>query len=422
MKSFYNQFANYIEKRFKVDAHYFLKGGFWLTAGQATSILFGLITTVLFAHYLSESDYGIYKYLTGLAAILASFSLTGLGQAILQASAKKIYGFYRKTMVISFKYNLTVALFSLATAFYYWFNENMVLALGCLMIGILQPFINTFQFIPTYLLGRKQFKETTILQTVKMLIVSVVSIVTLFYTNNIIVLFFAYLFISLITNLVSHLVYNPKKEEIQEEIFAKYLNYAKHTSLRNIISVLVQKADTVIIFTQLGAVELAVYSIATVVPEQIKGSLKNLSNLLLPKYAAHSNLEQLKKSVPKRSLQLFVLLLLITIIYLIVAPYLYQFIFPKYPDAIFYSQISALSLPAFILFIPFNILQAQLQEKVLYKLTLYSSLFQIIVVAVGILYFGLLGAIIARIGYRIFYMVIVYFYLYKSEFLKSDLN
>lgn len=413
MHSLYKNFAAAIEKRFKIDASYFLSGGFWLTLGQGSSILFGLATTVLFAHFLSEANYGVYKYLIGISGILASFSLTGLGQSVLQTAAKQYYGFYKETLKLNFLYSLGITLAGTIGATYYWLNDNFTLATGCILIALLQPIINTYQYIPSFLQGSKRFKESTILHTVRMIIVSGISICTLFFTVNVVILFAAFLASYLVTNILSYLFFSTKESPVPDEILTRYIKYAKHTSLRNILSSIAQKADTIIIFTQLGAIELAIYSIANVVPEQIKGSLKNVSVLLLPKYAKHNNVEVLKKSVPKRSFQLFLILSIVSFAYIIVAPYVYGFIFPKYPDAVLYSQISALSFPFFILFIPYSILQSQLSEKLLYKLTLLSSVFQITVIILGTLYFGIMGAIIAKILHRIFFAIITYLFMLK---------
>jgi O-antigen/teichoic acid export membrane protein len=199
------------------------------------------------------------------------------------------------------------------------------------------------------------------------------------------------------------------------EIANQYINYAKSTSIRNIISSVSNRLDTVLIFTQLGAAELALYTIATIIPEQIKASFKNLASLLLPKYARHENITVLRRSVPKRSAQLFLLLFAVTVLYIIAAPYLYQLLFPKYQDAVLLSQISALAFPTFILYIPYSILQSRLAESELHKITLYSSIFQVITIFGFIFFFGLLGAIIARLLYRVIFMLTVYGYFHKIK-------
>lgn len=415
MQALYIYIADKIELYFRIDARYYLSGGFWLTLGQGVTISFGLLTTVLFANVLSETDYGVYKYLIGLAVLLSSLSLTGLGQSIIQTAAKKYYGFYTQTLRTNFLYSLPITAVSMAASGYYYLNENMTLAIGCLLVAAIQPFINTFGFVQLFLQGSRRFKESTTMQAARVFVVALISLGTLYLTENIILLFAAYLIGQFITNFASHMVFRPNYNYVPDDVFAKYKNYAKHTSVRNIVANVANRMDTVLIFTQLGAVELAIYTIATIIPEQIKGSFKNMTSLLLPKYAQETDITILIKSVPKRSFQLFLLLLAITIVYILLAPYLYELLFPKYLDAVIYSQIAALAFPTFILYIPYSILQSQLEDKYLYIINLTTSVIQIVSLAFFVLTFGLVGAIIARIIYRISFLIIVCLALYTQN-------
>ena len=137
----YVAFANFLQKKLNFDAHYFLKGGFWLGLTQAITILGGLATSILFAHYLTPESFGIYRYLIGLSALFAAFSLTGLGQSILQTAAKGYYNFYAETLKMNFLYSLIISITATIGSLYYALNENFLLAGGCLSIALLQPLI-----------------------------------------------------------------------------------------------------------------------------------------------------------------------------------------------------------------------------------------------------------------------------------------
>lgn len=407
----YSSAANFLQKKFNFDAHYFLKGGFWLSLTQIIVVLAGILTTSLFAHYMSETDYGIYRYLIGLAVLLSSFSLTGLGQSILQTAAKKYYQFYQETIRLNFLYSLSITVISLGGAVYYFINENLILSLGCILIAIFQPIINGFQNTQVFLQGSRRFREATIAQGIKVLIVSLASIAALFLSESILILFLVYLGVNSLVNVLFHIIYRPQHTpQTPPEVSVQYVAYAKSTSIRNIISSVSNRLDTVLIFTQLGAAELAIYTIATIIPEQIKASFKNLASLLLPKYAKHDDMRILKKSVPRRSLQLLLLLLPVTIIYIIAAPYIYELLFPKYEEAVFLSQLISISFPAMIAMIPASILQSHLKEKALYQNQIFEATIFTILLCVLVLKFGVIGAVIARVTTR-YITGILYFYL-----------
>ncbi|MEN9920413.1 MAG: hypothetical protein RL538_306 [Candidatus Parcubacteria bacterium] len=411
----YNYLADFLHKKFHIDAHYFLKGGFWLSVTQGIVVLSGLISTALFAHHLSENTYGVYRYLIGLAAILASFSLTGIGESILQTAAKKYYNFYQETLKINFLYSCGISIAGIIGAIYYWINSNEVLALGCLLIATFQPFINTLQFIPAYLQGDHRYKEATINQLIKTLIVTIASIIVLFQTNNVLLLFATYLMTQTLANLVSYTIYKKNQTSIRtpDEVKNSYIKYAKHTSFRNAISLIANRLDAVVIFSSLGAASLAVYTIAIIVPEQIKGSLKNLMALLVPKYS-RSETNFNSRYIKKRSVQIFLLLSFVTGVYILIAPYIYSVIFPKYAESILYSQIFALSIPSFVFYIPYSILKVKLDEKALYRITFTSSVTQISLLLVMTTLFGIIGTIISNVIYRYILAGIVYYNYYKS--------
>jgi O-antigen/teichoic acid export membrane protein len=412
MRPFYTALADKLEKHFRVDARYFLSGGFWLGVGQITTVGFGLITTVLFANFLSATDYGIYKYLIGLAALFSVFSLSGLGQSIIQTAAQKYDSFYRETLRINFLYSIPISIIAGTASLYYFWNENIVLSLGCLFIACIQPFIGVFQFTPAYLTGKQQFKETTILQTIKIIFSSAALLAVLYFTTNIIVLFAAYLVIQLILNLLSYWFYAPESAgPTPAALLQEYVSYAKHTSVRNVISNIAYRLDSIIIFTQLGAVELAIYTIANIVPEQIKGTFKSISTLILPRYAQQENVSLAKKSMPKRSTQLFFIYTAITIVYIALSPFLYELLFPKYEDISIYTQLIALSFPAAIATLPYSLLQAQRKDRELHMFNIQSSVLLIVLTVTLIPFFGITGAIIAKIISRYSNLFLSFFYL-----------
>jgi O-antigen/teichoic acid export membrane protein len=413
----YSPLANFLQKTFRFDAHYFLRGGFWLISSQFILIIFGLATSVFFANYLEETEFGKYRYLISISIILSSFSLSGLGQSILQTAIKKYYYFYTESVRLSLIYNLGISFSGIIGAIYYFINENITLAIGCLLIAILQPVITTFSFVPGFLQGQKKFRESTFTQVLKSLLVAISSLVGLYFTHNILILFFIYLSSQALTGFISHFLYRPAKntgELYTQEIKNQYISYAKHTSIRNIISTIAFRLDSVLLFTSLGALELAVYTIATQIPEQIKGSFKNLSSLLFPKYSNHSDIKTIKISIAKKSLQLFIILVAISIIYSMIAPFLYKLLFPKYLDAIFYSQLFSIAFPAYIYYLPLTALMSQLDDKKLYAFHIKTSIFQIFVTIAFVYTSGLLGAIIANLISQYTKMIYCYWLIFKN--------
>lgn len=400
---------------FRIDGHYFFSGTVWLTVIQAITVLGALIVTVVLANALDESEYGVYRYILGIGALLSSFSLTGVGQSVFQTAAQGHKWFYPLGIKKSLMYSLGITLSSLIGSIYYFLQNNIELALGCLLIAIFQPLLNTFQQIFPFLQGERRFRESTILQGIKTLIITIATVGTVYVTQDIFWLVFAYLLSNTATNLATHFLYRPKAvSNVDKAVLTRFMNYAKNTSIRNIISIIAFRIDSVIVFQQLGATQLAIYTIANILPDHIKASFKNIITLLVPKYALHDNMDSIKKSMLKRSLQLLIITVVVMILYIIIAPLIYTLLFPKYHQAILFSQIIVLSFPAMIALIPLSALQAHTKQKELNTLNIQISVVMIITTGLLTTTHGLIGAVLAKILSRYIGLFLAYYHFLKS--------
>jgi len=177
--------------------------------------------------------------------------------------------------------------------------------------------------------------------------------------------------------------------------------YAKHLSLINVISIIASYIDQFLAFHFLGPANLANYAFATSPPEQIKGLFKGLPDLALPKFSERTE-EELKKTMTRKIIILTVFTILVVAAYIILAPWFYKIFFPRYVDAIFLSQIFALSLLNTPSALIIGALTAHKKLKKLYLFNVVNPLFQILIMAVLTPLYGLIGLIIARIIARTF--------------------
>lgn len=397
------RFINFLESKYRVDASHFVYGGTWNTFSQIIVLFSSLIVSIVLTRELSENDFGTYRYLISLGLILSAFSLTGLGHSILQATARKNVQFFRKTFVYHVLYSTPLILISLIGSSYYLYAGNYVLSIGCLLIALLHPWLNIFNNILPFLRGGKRYKESTLVETVNSFIVGASLITTIFFTQNILVLFLVFLVSNIITKCCAYFffVYRDSKTELTLSTEDKrYLKYAKHLSLQNVMGALANRADSILIFQQLGAAELALYTVANMLPEQLKGTVKNLSGLLLQKYSSSNEQHIIQRGIPKRTTQIFLVLSAFTLLYILLSAVLYPLVYPKYPDAVLLTQIFALSFPAMAAVVPMSSLKARLDEKKLYKLQIFSSITTLSFLAVGILLFGVIGAVAGRVMSR----------------------
>lgn len=399
-KNWLYQFLRKTQKYTETDNVYLAKHGSWLFLGQIISALASFLLAIAFANLLDPVVYGNYKYILSLMGILGIFCLPGMGTAITQAVARGLEGDLAKGFKEKIKFGILGSLASISLGIYYFVQGNTILPIPLLLIAIFLPIMQASQVYGALLVGKKLFPyHIKYLSLSKILSASSI-IIGLFLTKNLIWLIAIYIISNTLLNLFFYFFvkskFKPNKKQDPETLV-----YGKHLSVIGVISTIANYLDKILIFHYLGAIDLAVYAFATAPPEQIKGLLKNIHSLALPKFAQKTG-KEIKKTIFKKMAKFFLILLPIVGFYILIAPFIYKIFFPQYLDSIFYSQIFAVSLlctPFY--FLGITALESQKARKQLYQINICNSLIQIAVLFLFIYFLGLIGAILARVLYRL---------------------
>lgn len=397
------------EKYTKTDMVYLASGGFWLTLGQIVSSLFTLVLAVAFANLVPSETYGTYKYLLSIAGVFALFTLPGMNTALARAVAQGNEGLIHSITHSRVMYSLLGSVVALAGSGYYFLNENVELSLALLVIAATLPVFDTATGYLSYLLGKRRFDLQTIYNTLAQVISTGILIATIFFTHDIISILLAY-FVPLILIrgfLYLHIVRTISKDGSEANVIKETHTYGKHLTAMQILGVVSGNLDKILLWKFFGPAQLAIYAFAIAVPEQVKGPLKGLSNIMLPKFAAHASVETYRP--PQHFWYKFALyaslLAAISLAYIAVAPLLFHTLFPSYAESIFFSQILALSLITGAQTMPATLLTAQKRTDAQYVLTIVRSVVQLILFVIFIPLFGIMGAILATIFTNVINMI-----------------
>jgi len=400
------------QKYTKTDMVYLAEGGFWLTFGQIISTIASFLLAIAFANLLSKETYGIYKYILSLTGLLAIPTLSGINTAVIQAVARGYEGSLIPALKTKVKWGLWGGLTSIILAGYYYFQGDTTLTLCFLIAAIFLPFMDSLVVYSSLLNGRKLFKISTKYDIITQVIAVAAMMVTLFLTNNIFLIIFVYFIPHTLLRFI-FLKITLKKFRPNKKEDSKTISYGKHLSLMGVFDAIASQIDKILIFHYLGAIELAIYAFAVVPIDQIKGLFKNIHLLALPKFSQRTT-EEIKKTIFKKILKLGLTIFIIVIIYIFIAPFVFKIFFPQYLKSVSYSQIYAISLIAITVMLPIAALQSKSAKKELYQLNIYSSIIQIIVLLLFIYFYGLWGAIIARVLAR-FISLGIAFSLFKLK-------
>lgn len=160
------------------------------------------------------------------------------------------------------------------------------------------------------------------------------------------------------------------------------------------IGKLPEHIDKILIFHYLGAAQLAVYAFALTPISHLKLLNDIPVRLMLPNLATHE-MPTLQSTLPKKVFLISLSMLAIVLIYIVLAPFLFQLLFPKYMGAVVYSQVIAFSL----VLIPGSLfaeaLVSQMKKRELYITQVSVPAVRIVLYLALLPFFGIWGAIAA---------------------------
>lgn len=396
-----------------INLFYILKGGSFLTLGNFFSIAASFALAFFFARLLPKEIYGTYSYILAWISVLGIFALSGMDTAVIQSVSRGFENSFLLGLKKKIQYGILGTVASLLIGAYYNYNGNQTLSLAFFAAAIFIPFLNSFQIYNAYLLGKKEFKTSAYYAISGQLFIALTLITTLYLTNNIVYLISAYLIANFIPNFVFFIRTKLKARLSVSEEDPGLTSYAKHLSLINVLSVVASYIDQFLAFHFLGPANLATYAFAISPPEQIKGLFKGISDLALPKFSERSE-KEIKKTMWRKIIILTVFTLAVVAVYIILAPSFYSIFFPRYVDAVFLSQIFALSMlntPAGLIM---GALTAHKQIKKLYLFNIVNPVFQILIMAIMTPLYGLNGLVLARVIARTFTTAVSLVIYYKS--------
>ncbi|MBI5147714.1 MAG: oligosaccharide flippase family protein [Parcubacteria group bacterium] len=400
-----NVFIDKLQKFFGVDLRYIARGGFWLGLDQFFSIALSLALTVAFANLLSQELYGIYRYILSVFAILTIFTLPNMDVAAAASVAGGMEGSLTAALKTRIRWGLAGAAGALAMSGYYFFNQNSLLGFSFLIVAAFLPFNDSFGLYGALLKGRRLFKLKSQYSIVTRIVSAASLIGALFLSQNlfwILVAFFApYVFLRLF-----FFWFIMKKEKPNEKTDPHLITYGKHLSVMQFLGSLVNYLDSLLVFHYLGAAPLAVYSIAMAPITKFQQTFSIIPELALPKFSA-KNAEETKTHLLKKIFKTLIFVGAGVGIYILIAPTVFKLFFPKYTEAVFYSQLISLILLALPFGLIYTFFQSKAMKEKIYHYNIAIRIFQLAIVAALVPFFGIMGAIAARVFFQIFSVFIL---------------
>ena len=401
------------ERYTKTDMLYLAKSGWWLTAGTITLSLCSLVLYVLFANLLTKQEFGTYQYLIAAGGLLASLTLTGMNSATARAVAQGFEGTLKRAVSLQLYWGIVPLTAGLLTAGYYYVQGNSLLSLGFLLLAVFTPLHTAFNTYGAYFQGKGDFRSSFWYGLIWHLPLYSALALTAILSGEALVLLLVNLLVQTVaTALLYFIALRKTTNDTQDQ---KALTYGFHLSGMNLPSMIAAQIDAILIFQLLGAVPLALYTFATVIPNRLTGFFKFLPTAALPRLSEKTPAEVRAALRPSRLIFIAVAALVGTWAYALVSPYVFGVLFPAYTDAVMYSQWYALIFLAVIGNLFVTGLTANRDLKDLYVYNIAAPLIQIALLVIGILTYGLWGLIVGRLIASGLSIILAYFLLFRQK-------
>jgi O-antigen/teichoic acid export membrane protein len=402
-----------IEPLIKTDLSYLFSGGGWLLTGYFIQIGTGLVLSVAFANLLPKEAYGTYQFIISMAAIASVFTLTGMGTAVMQSTAQGSTSALRYGVRTQLLWSCGIAAAAGSFALYYFLNQNSLLAVAFFAVALLQPFIISFALYKSYLQARGFFRESVLIDTLQRLVLFLAVFTVLYTTQDPLYVVFTYFGTSALTLLFAYL-YVVRKYSLTRVRSKELLTYSKHLSVMESLAEAANAADKALIWFFLGGAPLAAYALAQLPIIHLQTMFGFVRQLALPKFTKR-DIQEIKAMLPQKIRLYFVVALGTVGLYILLAPLLFGLLFPLYHEAILYSQLLALS----VLSVPRSLVTqaflAHQRKRELYIINVSVPFVRVLLLALMLWQFGILGAIAAVLITELFAALLQWYLLIRMK-------
>jgi O-antigen/teichoic acid export membrane protein len=366
---------------------------------------------IAFANFLSVSDYGVYKYILSVYSIFALAGLSGAGPAIIKSVAEGNENIFKPALKTQIRWGILGTIGLITLSIYYFTKGNDLFGYGFIIAAVALPFfesLNTYQHI---LSGKKRF-DIQIKYYSGTRIISALSLISaLYFSDSILVILSAYFIPYILANLIFGTL-AMKELELNDKFDQEAISYAKHLSLVNAVSFVVNYLDGIIVFQFLGPIQLAIYSMASAPSARVQSFFSIIPDISFPKYTERP-IEEIKATILPKIAKASMFCTVIVVVYMVFVPFFFKWFLPQYESSILFAQLFAVPLMWYPLALLPRVLLAKGATKFIYYNNIIGSIMQLVVMFFSIYFYGLIGAIIGRIIVSIISYYVIYYYFRK---------
>lgn len=395
-KKLYGEIVRRSTAVFHIDAAYYAKSNIALYSGYAVDMLRGIILAALLARLLTPEVYGEYRFVLSFLPIFAYFALPAAAEGVIQGIAKGEDRTFRRIYILVWKWSLlSLPAVAAVAAWCFWQKQTQ---LAWIFVGLapLMPAYGATGLFTAYLLGKQKFQKLLRNNVIVSMALLFAMSATVLWCRTIWWLVFVFVAVNIMARLTFDLrVWTQAKNGGVDELG---VSYAKRVSWLTLLLVIRSNFDKILLGTTTGFVNLALYNVASVIPDQLKALGGISSQSMVARFVQRTD-QAVVKVIDAKMKRLTLVALAVFVSALLATPLVLPIVFSgKYSAAIPWALLLIISVIPATLANPYiTALQAKQEIKKLYIIHGSFAVIEILLQIILIPLFGLAGAVAVKL-------------------------
>ncbi len=390
--------------RFGINARTLAKNSAYVTLGHGVAVLRGIVTGYIVARLFPRALYGEYQWILAVVGTLASIGIPEVYKASARAIARgregALVGVAKRQLLFCLGTSALLLLMIPLLPYFYDKDVTYLLIAAAVLFPFSQVAGTLFSGIT---LGKSNFLlalQANIAWSIAMIAVTVG---ILYFHPSPLLMLIATLGIPTVVYLAFTLPHLPKAKASDDA--GSIVRYGFELTLLNLPLTLSSRLDYFLVSAYFGLNQLAVLSVALLIPEQVKVWIGELLAVTFQSQAKGDDSRKRRKKLMKAYVAFTLLMAAGIAVYVAIAPALFRVLFPNYLDAVSLTQFAAVILITAPSSLLLQYLEAQKMIHALRWTRWLSAAIYCVTLIVLVPRFGLIGALISRGLLRLTYAV-----------------
>ncbi len=376
----------------------------FLVGLQGVQRVLGLVTTYFMVRAITQSAYGEYNFALAFLDVVSILALPGIDNAVMQSAARGYRGSYRAAVRPALLCSLAGSALLVGVGVWYG-SDNRALAACFLASAPLFPLAYGLTQWKGVRQGTEDFAGIAKLEGITSVATSVVVIAIVVASRPTVALLAVVILLGRAVLNVVMTIHSFRRIRRDEPVEPGIVRYGVKTSGYLVLGVIARHIDKFLLFAFLTPAAVGIYAAAERIPELVKAQIKNLADVLGPRFARHPHYsKQVDRAFNWFSVVVGVLSVALAFTLL---PWALRVIFgDAYRESIPYAQALMCSLAiAGSAPVRFRFISSRPDTASFREVNTLMAAFRIVASLCLVPFFGLLGAVasafLARIGYLV---------------------